>query len=212
MKKSPLLAFFAVAASFAASGQDKTIQLMAPELGADQPLRIACEMRKTYRDFIAGDVREEHLSTLLWMACGENRPDVHKRTTPTARNAQEIELYVFLKNGVYYYRPEKHILSLVLTGDHRKEVSQQEFFAKAPVVVVLVANFDKMKDFDTASRDFYSAVDCGYVSQDIYLFCASSDLYGTVACGSINRDQITKLLKLENAKPMLAHPVGRVQR
>ena len=60
---------------------------------------------------------------------------------------------------------------------------------------------------DKEMRDFYAAVDCGYVSQNIYLFCASYDL-GTVACGGINRDALHKMLGITNGKALLAHPVG----
>ena len=56
-------------------------------------------------------------------------------------------------------------------------------------------------------RDFYAAVDCGYISQDIYLFCASAKL-ATVACGAINNDTIHKILGIKNGRAMLAHPVG----
>lgn len=211
LKRILTFSLFAMLVSLQSQAQDKTIQLIDPVTGADNPVRIACELRRSYRSFTEGEIRQDHLATLVWMACGENRPDEHKRTVPSARNAQEIELYVFTKDGVYKYIPGKHLLNLVTPGDHRAKISQQEFFAQAPIALVLVANYDKMKDFDAASRDFYAAVDCGYVSQNIYMFCAASDLYGTVACGAINRDAISTLLKIKNGKVMLAHPVGHVQ-
>ena len=55
--------------------------------------------------------------------------------------------------------------------------------------------------------DFYAAVDCGYISQNIYLFCSSAKL-ATVACGAIEREHLEKLIGIKNGKALIAHPVG----
>ena len=173
-------------------------------------LEQALMERQTNRSFSSERLEETTLSAVLWAANGVNRPESGKRTAPSARNVQETEIYVFMEEGVFLYDPFANLLSMVVDGDHRAEISSQPHFAKAPVALVLVANYDKMQDFKTEDRDFYAAVDCGYVSQNIYLACAACNL-GTVACGAINRDKIASLLKIKNGKPMLAHPVGFVK-
>jgi hypothetical protein len=45
----------------------------------------------------------EMLSSLLWSAAGVNRPGTGKRTAPTARNWQEIDVYVAMESGLYRY-------------------------------------------------------------------------------------------------------------
>ena len=93
-------------------------------------------------------------------------------------------------------------------GDHRSEISEQKHFVEAPISIVLVANFDRMKRFGSdEDRNFYAAVDCGYISQNIYLYCSAAEL-GTVACGAINRDLLHKLLSIKNGRAMIAHPIG----
>lgn len=53
----------------------------------------------------------------------------------------------------------------------------------------------------------YACMDTGYVSQNIYLYCAAYKLR-TVAVGMIKKRQIKKYLHLTCAQPMLCMPVG----
>lgn len=194
--------------ALAVSHTAKVIDLPRVQVGLDTPLIEALNKRCTTRNLSEDELSLELISSLLWSAYGFNRPEESMRVVPSAVNVQEYDIYVFLQQGAYLYNAEKNNLTLVAEGDHRAAISEQKHFAVAPVSIVMVANFDRMSKFkDTSARDFYAAVDCGYISQNIYLFCASADL-GTVACGGINRDALTKILKVKNGKAMLAHPVG----
>lgn len=191
---------------------EKVIELPKVEEGMEVPLREAFMNRRTVRDLTEEDLPVEVLSNLLWSAYGFNRPKELKRVVPSAVNVQEFDVYVFMKEGVYLYDANKNILRLVADGDHRAEISKQKHFAIAPVSIVLVANYDRMATVfkEESDRDFYAAVDCGYISQNIYLFCAASKL-GTVACGGIDRDTIQKILNIKNGRALLAHPVGMIR-
>ena len=50
-------------------------------------------------------------------------------------------------------------------------------------------------------------MDADYISQNIYLHCAANGL-ATCACGLIDREKISKIFGLTNAKVMLVHPIG----
>jgi nitroreductase len=67
------------------------------------------------------ELSSQDLSDLLWAANGVNRPD-GKRTAPSAGNAQDVEIYVFLKDGAYLYDAANHALNLLAAGDYRSEV------------------------------------------------------------------------------------------
>ena len=186
----------------------ETIELPMSYEGLHSPLVQALKERRTIREIHEEELPIEIVSSLLWSAYGYNRPDEMKRVAPSAVNVQEYDIYLFTREGIYLYNAEKNAIQLVVKGDHRKEISQQKHFATAPVSIVMVANYDRMTKFkNTEDRDFYAAVDAGYISQNIYLFCASAHL-ATVACGGINRDVIHKLLNIANGRAMLAHPVG----
>ena len=178
------------------------IELPPYEMGLDAPFREVLKNRRTERHILPEELPIEMVSSLLWTAYGINRPEESKRVVPSAINAQEFDIYLFNSEGIFLYNAEKNSIEMMVKGDNRDIISDQPFFKEAPLSLVLVANFDRMERFkDEDTRDFYAAVDCGYISQNIYLFCASAKL-ATVACGGINRD------KLKNARPLLAHPVG----
>lgn len=185
-----------------------TIDLPMSYDGLHTPFYEVLKQRATNRNMREEDIPMELLSSLLWCAYGFNRPDEAKRVVPSAINAQEYDIYVFTKEGVYLYNAQKNALDMVAKDDLRSKISQQKFFSTAPVAIVLVANYDRMTQFKKVEdRDFYAAVDAGYISQNIYLGCASANL-NTVACGLINRDIIHELLGITNGRAMLAHPVG----
>lgn len=181
------------------------IVLLDPQKTGGLPLMESLAKRETNRNFSQDTLTNQQLSNLLWAAVGINRPN-GKRTAPTARNAQEIDLYVFMEKGVYYYDPQLHVLKQLIVGDKRALALKQEGFTDCPIVLLFVANYDKMNKFAEADLEFYGAVDAGYVSQNVYLFCASEGLV-SCAIGMINRPQIKELLQI-NGKAILAQIVG----
>lgn len=185
----------------------QNIKLPEPETEGGKPFYNVLKDRQTNRNFSDTPLEKQELSNLLWCANGINRPD-GKRTAPSARNCQEIDIYVLTKNGIYLYEPKEYVLLQLSRKDIRKNVSKRcEFTADAPVVLVYVANYDKMKGFDKDAREFYGATDCGFVSQNVYLYCASVGL-NTVVLGAIEREDLRSILKIENGKVVLAQPVG----
>jgi len=61
---------------------------------------------------------------------------------------------------------------------------------------------------EESSKDFYSAADCGYISQNVHLFAASENL-STVVLGSVERESVAQLLGLKaTQKIVFAQPVG----
>lgn len=181
------------------------IQLPKPKIKGGMPLMEALNARHTSRDFSDKMLSNQQLSDLLWAANGVNRKD-GKRTAPSARNCQEIDIYVYLSSGVYLYDAAANSLLLKKTGDFRKEAAMQPFAQTAPVLLVFVADYEKMKGMDDEAKVFYGATDAGYVSQNVYLYCASEDM-NTVVLGSIYRDKIKDLLGF-NGKAILGQPIG----
>ena len=182
------------------------IKLPKPERKGGMPLYEALNNRMTQRKFADTPLDEQQLSNLLWCAGGVNRED-GKLTSPTARNAQEIDIYVFIDKGVFLYVPKENVLKEILPEDHRIEISERSKMpAEAPVTLLFYANYDKMEGFDETAREFYGATDVGFVSQNVYLYCAANKL-STVVMGAINRDLLNELIP-GDGKAILAQPVG----
>lgn len=200
-----LFVFFSQISIFAQTN----IDLPKPKTTGGMPLMEALSKRQSLRDFDSKkELGLQMLSDLLWAANGINRPESGKRTAPTAVNWQQIEIFVALKSGVYFYNHKTHGLELVENGDFRKDMGKQGFVGDASVVLIFVSNHDKMEGANEKALEFYSNTDCGNVSQNVYLFCASEGL-ATVVLGMIDREKITKILKLKNTqKIILTQPVG----
>lgn len=209
MKKSIFLtALFSAVIIFTAFAQDlKTVNLLPPQKEGGKPLMQALNERKTSREFEANKkLTDQQLSNLLWAAFGVNRPD-GKRTAPTAMNKQETDVYAVLDKGIFVYNADKNTLEPVAAGDFRAKMGKQDFVASASVVLVFVADYDKMNG-DDKTKDFYSAVDVGYISQNVYLFAASENM-NSVVLGWIDRDAMVPVLKLKkNQKIILSQCVG----
>ena len=183
------------------------ISLPAPQKSGGMPLMEALSKRATSRAFDTRDLTRQQLSDLLWAAWGINRPD-GKRTAPSARNMQETDIYVLLREGVYLYRAQEHDLSLVLAEDVRAMGGTQEFVKDAPVTLVFVADLAKMGDRPLEGKLQTANIDVGYISQNVYLYCASEGL-ATGARGMVDREKLAPRLKLrEDQAIILAQSVG----
>ena len=185
-----------------------TLYLPAPETGGGKPLMQALSDRRSTRSFRDEPLSEQMLANLLWAAFGVNRPASGKRTAPSARNWQEIDIYVCLESGCYQYRAELHALVLRVRDDIRAFTGTQAFVAQAPVNVVYVADFSRMHGATEDQKKFYSAADAGFISQNVYLFCASEDL-ATVVRGLVDRTTLAEKMRLgTDQKIILAQTIG----
>lgn len=198
---SILVAFFVCGGVLAQS-----IDLPSPQKTGGMPLMDALAKRSTARAFATNDLSRQQLSTLLWAAFGVNRPD-GKRTAPSARNKQETDIYVLLKQGTYIYSATSNKLDLVSIEDIRASSGTQDFVKDAPVTLVFVADLAKSGGDNEGNR-MMANIDVGYISQNVYLYCASEGLV-TGARGSINREALASKLKLRKDQLIvLAQSVG----
>lgn len=166
----------------------------------------ALAKRFTARAFATNDLSPQQISSLLWAAFGINRPD-GKRTAPSANNKQEIDIYVLLKSGAYVYSAVSNKLDLVVTNDIRAFGGTQEFVKDVPVTLVFVADLTKRGGNNEGAQNTAN-IDVGYISQNVYLFCASEGLV-TGARGSVDRAALAPKLQLRpDQLIVLAQSVG----
>ena len=148
-------------------------------------------------------------------------------------NAQDIDIYVFIKDGIYLYEAKTHSLVEVVAGDHRSLFFQprpprpatpgqpgqqppppaggsglQEQPTMAPVVLLLVSDISRFRAGNDDLKKEWAALDTGIVSQNISIFCAGVGL-GTRPRAGMDKDKLRELLKLKNTQyPLLNHPVS----
>jgi len=196
-----------LAAAFATGQESKTVQLPAPKTDGGKPLMQVLKERKSSRSFSAKALPDDVLSNLLWAADGVNRPD-GKRTAPSAMNMQEVDIYVAKADGLYLFDAKAQALKLIAAQDVRAQTGGQPFVAQAPVNLIYVADQAKMARLSDPDKTFYAATDTGFISQNVYLFCASEGL-ATVVRAMGSRDGLTQAMNLRpEQKIILAQTVG----
>lgn len=194
------------------SGELKPIKLPAPQTEGGKPLMQVLKERESKREFSSEELPPQVLSNLLWAAFGISRPEKGSRTAPTSMNMQEIDVYVVKAEGVYVYDAEKNELTPVLAGDIRAVTGEQAFVKDAPVNLVFVANYGKTGGMKDEDQKFYAATDTGFISENVYLYCASAGL-ATVVRGWVNRPALEKAMNLRSdQKVILAQTVGYPKR
>jgi SagB-type dehydrogenase family enzyme len=197
-----------VLASLAVASDLSDITLPTPRNEGGKPLMQALKERQSSRAFSPKKLPLQVVSDLLWAAYGINRNESGKRTAPSARNWQEVEVLAVMEDGVYLYDAKSNCLRSVAKGDLRILTGIQEFVSTAPLNLVFVADISKMKGAGPDDQTLYSGTDVGFVSQNVYLFCASEGL-ATVVRGAVDRAALTKSLNLpEHKKIILTQTVG----
>ena len=204
-----LLAIMTITASSLSAAAAGDIQLVSPSKTGGMPIMETLWNRHSDREFSNKNLSEQDLSDLLFAASGINRPADGKITSPTALNTQEIDVYLFSKEGVFKYIPQGHMLHKVSDGDHRQLLAgtpqfSQDFVLEAPVTVANPQKFDRMPEM----AQMMAITDAGIMSENICMFCAGRGL-AVVPRATMNREAISSLLGLPNEAILVLNlPVG----
>jgi hypothetical protein len=201
-KKSMLISVFIATAVLLCplngmSQELKPIKLIKPQMDSGRMLMHVLKDRKSSRQFSNRKLPIRVLSTLLWAACGVNRPLTGGRTIPSPHKWYPIDVYVATADGLYLYDPVQHLLKPVLRQDIRGFTGSQNFVKDAPVNLVYVSDLSRMPDTNHEQKDFYSAVNTGFISQNVYLYCASEGL-ATVVRATVDSVGLAKAMKLRD--------------
>ncbi|MCV2355623.1 nitroreductase family protein [Paucibacter sp. B2R-40] len=193
----------------AAAGEAlETLTLLPPQLDGGLPLMQALQRRQSQREFSPSALPAQSLSNLLWATAGVNRPKLGGRTAPSAMNAQEVDLYVALPEGLYRYEAVAHQLQLQQAKDVRTVTGYQDFVDTAPLDLIFVADHRRMKLVPAKQRSAYASAAAGAMAQNAYLYCASAGL-ATVIRAWIDRDALAKAMGLtQDEELLLAQTVG----
>lgn len=193
-----------------------TVKLPEPQRNLDFPLMKAFEKRRTNRKWLTDSLSDQELSNLLWSACGitleETKNSKSKRTIPSACNSQEIKIFVALNKGLFLYDEKNHQLVKTLVKDIRKNIGTQKMMHSAPVGLIYVSDYSKLKSFlfkNDDQRWFTSGTDTGFISQNVYLYCAAAKL-STSILGLVDRNKLHNIMNLnEYEKVIYTQVIGK---
>jgi nitroreductase len=182
------------------------VTLPPPQTDGGMPLMKALRLRASSRAFAPDPLPLQTLSNLLWAAWGINRPQEGKRTAPSARNWQDVDVVVVNATGAYLYDAKANVLKPMVAGDLRPLTGVQDFVEEAPVDLLLVADASRAQGGQDPGPLAYA--DAAFIAQNVYLFCASEGL-AVVVRASFDGPALAKALKLsETQKVLLAQTIG----
>ena len=169
-----------------------TKQLPPPVLSGGMPLLEAINARQSGRLYDKNrPVDDQTLSEILWVAWGVNMHG--KRTIATARNQQNMGLYLLTTDGVWVYRADKNLLEKVNDKNLIPLCDKQPFVKDAPVHLLFVAQDDN-----------WGRCHVGSAYQNVYLYATSKGM-ATVIRGLIDSEALTKELNLTDGIKVIAH-------
>ena len=206
--------------------RDDAVARVTLDEPARTPLDDLLERRATCRNFdLAQPVSMAHMSALLQRVFGvqgmeELAPGAValKKNHPSGGALHPVEAYLVvqrvegLASGLYHYNVEAHALDLLreLPPDDARAfamtaVAGQEYFADAPVMVVMAARFARSMWKYRNHPKIYRAIllEMGHISQNLYLTATEMNL-GAFITAAINEVEIEQAFGLE---PMAEGPL-----
>jgi SagB-type dehydrogenase family enzyme len=176
----------------------KPVMLPSPQMEIGKPLMQVLHLRQSTRIFDTKPLPLQELSNLLWAAYGINRPESNHRTVPSAMNWQEYDVYIVLSDGIFIYDAKSNNLLLIATGDLREFAGKQDFVKTAPLNLIYVSNSTRISKSGDLTEDqkITTAIDAGFIAQNVYLYCASQGLVSVVR-GMFDHIKLTEILKLK---------------
>ncbi len=172
----------------------KPIQLLPPQVDGGRPLMQVLKDRKSWRRYNDEKIPLQVLSSLLWAAFGINRSESGRptkrpgRTAPTGGDRQDIDIHIATADGVYVYDAKPNILNQILTEDVRC-LSGRQYpppavpanmvppLDEAPVNLIYVWDSAKRSKISTEEESLRTAfAHTGFISQNVFLYCASEGL------------------------------------
>lgn len=195
-----------------------------------EPVRTALddlmERRATCRNFdLAQSVSMAQLSALLKRVFGVHGTEelapgavALKKNHPSGGGLHPVEAYLVVQRvdglapGLYHYNVEAHALDLLraIPADDARAlamtaVAGQEYFADAPVMVVMAARFTRSMWKYRNHPKIYRAIllEMGHISQNLYLTATETSL-GAFVTAAINEVEIEQAFGLE---PMTEGPL-----
>ena len=183
-------AFFSpTEAHAAAPANAEQIKLPEPVIQGGMPLMQALSLRKSTRSFSKEELSMQQISNILWTAFGQSRPD-GKRTIPTARNLQNMVVYVALPSGVWRYLPESNEL-VKESGENLCDA-----LGGAPCTLGF------------AVEGKFGAMHAGSAYQNVGLYCASEGLANVVKATGV--DVMKKHIKpAAGYELVIIHSIGK---
>jgi len=190
-----LSAAFGVMSSVAMANE---IILPEPQIYDGPTLYQALKDRHAVRDFSSRPIDRQMLSNILWVAYGVNRDD-GRRTIPTAKNEQDLTIYLTNNEGVFLYNAGNNALKEISSESLLPLFQTQDYMQNVPLVLIYVGS--------TAETNF-AYMHAGSAYQNVDLYAATNNL-GTVVRAWFDKNAVQEALNLpQNQQVIVSQAIG----
>ncbi len=199
MKKLIFLsAAYGMMNSFAQAQTMEAIDLPAPQVENQITLYQALKDRHAVRDFSNRPIDNQMLSNILWVAYGINRAD-GRRTIPTAKNEQDLSVYVTNDKGVFLYNAPVNRLEQIATTSLLPLFQTQDYMQNVPLVLIYVGS---------KAETNFAFMHAGSAYQNVDLYAATNHL-GTVVRAWFDKQNVARALGLsQNQQVIVSQAIG----
>ncbi|MCP4228915.1 MAG: SagB/ThcOx family dehydrogenase [bacterium] len=193
----------------------KTVELIAPQ-DFDSRLKTATfddilRKRRSVRSYAPEPITLEQLSYLCWATTGKQREERgHQyRTVPSAGALYPIETYLTVnavegvQSGIYHYSVKGHQLDELRISDFGADTARaalgQKMCAKAPVVFIWTAIFERCK-WKYGRRAYrYILLDAGHIGHSLALAAVALGL-GSCQIAALYDNEVNELLNVDGTE------------
>lgn len=195
---------------------ENLIKLPIPKIYRKISVEEAILNRRSRREYKDGALTLEEISRILFFSQGITKNGF--RVAPSAGATYPLETYLVvgkvknLERGVYHYITKQHSIKKIFDKDIREELAiaalGQDFIARAPASIIFTAIYERTTNRYGKRGIRYVYIEVGSASENVHLECESLGL-GTVIVGAFYDDEIARLLKLNNERPLCIMPIGK---
>jgi SagB-type dehydrogenase family enzyme len=168
--------------------------------------------RRSRRDFTGAPLTAEEVALLLWAAHGVTSDD-GRRTSPSAGFTDPSSITAITAAWTGRYRGERHHIEVHTRSDLRPELAHaagsQQMIETAGLVVAVAARVSRTAARYGSRAERYVTLEAGHIAQNV-LLAAEALALGAVPVGAFDDEEVTRLLALEDEKPLYLLPVGRM--
>ena len=196
------------------------MNLPQPNTEGTVSVEHAINQRRTVRAFRPEPLDLTQLSQLLWAAQGITGKSGLKRAAPSAGALYPMDVYVVsgkdsvarIGAGVFHYEPNEHRLRAVAGGDLRaalaRESLSQMWMAKAPISIVITAEYDRAAVKYGKRGLRYAMIEAGHIAQNLFIQAEGLGFKAGIV-GAFHDKEIIRVLRIPYShEPLLIMPVG----
>ncbi len=200
--------------------KEGTMKLPHPKMKGEGTLEQAVKSRRTIRSFSEQSLPLWMFAQILWAAQGITEDRGFKRAAPSAGALYPMDIYAVvgekgiddLPPGIVHYEPVGHMITLLTDGDLRRTVAGsalgQHWMARAPVMIVITAEYDRITGKYGQRGIRYAHMEAGHIGQNIFLQAEALGLRAGIV-GAFHDKDIRRVMKLPlSHEPLLIMPVG----